>query len=229
MLQLYRRGSLAAWRGKPMALATTTLSSAVALTDNTIVVASATSITAGRIVLIDQEIMQVVQSYVSGTTVGVLRGRDGTVQAAHKATANVTHGLASDFATPPGGLDNSNTYGVVRATVVQSLSATATLTLPPAGTDLRLVLNGTGAITLTIPVPTKDMDGCMLTIVSNGVAAHLLTFTGGLSGAGSSYDVITINSSAPAAFQFIACNALWFALCGPAMGGTVTNIIGSIA
>lgn len=210
-----------------MALATTTLSSAVAITDNSIVVASATSVAAGRLVLIDQEVMQVVQSYTSGTTVGVLRGRDGSVTAAHKVTANVTHGLSSDFSNPAA--QTVVGYPLVRATQVISLSATATLTLPTDGTDLRVVLNGTSVIALTIPVPTKDLDGSKLTIVSNGAAAHTLTFTGGLSGAGGSYDVITVNATAPAAFEFIAANGLWMAICGPAMGGTVTNIIGSVA
>jgi hypothetical protein len=212
-----------------MALATTTLSSAVAATDVNIVVASATSIAVGRLLLVDQEVMQVAQSWTSGTTIPVLRGREGTVGAAHKATANVTHGLASDFSAPTPGLAESVTYPISRGTIIQSLSASATLTLPAGGSDLRLILNGTGAITLTVPVPTKDMDGCELSIVSNGVAQHLLTFTGGLSGAGSNYDVITINATAPAAFKFIACNGLWLAYCGPAMGGTVTNIIGSVA
>ena len=210
-----------------MALATTTLSSACAQGDVSIVVASATSVAAGRLILIDQEEMQVAQSYVSGTTVPVLRGRDGSAQVAHKATANVTHGLASDFASPAA--QTCVTYPTVRNTTVISLSATATLTLPTAGTDQRVILNGTGVIALTIPVPTKDMDGTKLTIVSNGAAAHTLTFTGGLSGGGSNYDVITVNATAPAAFEFIAANALWMAICGPAMGGTVTNIIGSVA
>lgn len=210
-----------------MALATTTLSSACALTDSFIVVASATSVVAGRIVIIDQESMKVVQSYVSGTTVGVIRGQDGTVQAAHKATANVTHGAATDFSNPSP--QTVTGYPLVKAKALISLSATATLALPAGGSDLTVILNGTSVIALTIPVPTKDMDGTELTIVANGVAAHTLTFTGGLSGAGGSYDVITINATAPAAFKFIACNALWFVFCGPAMGGTVTNIIGSIA
>lgn len=210
-----------------MALATTTLSSAVAVNDVSIVVASATSMAAGRLILVDQEVMQVIQSYVSGTTVGVLRGRDGSVTAAHKSGANVTHGLASDFANPSG--QTNVTYAMQRDTVLQSLSATATLVLPAGGTDLRVVLNGTSVIALTVPVPTKDLDGCKLTIVSNGAAAHTLTFTGGLSGAGTSYDVITVNATAPAAFEFIAANGLWMAICGPAMGGTVTNIIGSVA
>jgi hypothetical protein len=210
-----------------MALATTTLSSAVAVTDKSIVVASATSMAAGRFLLVDQEVMKVTQDYVSGTTVNVLRGVDGTVTAAHKSSANVTHGLASDFAVPTP--QTVITYPNQRAKQLISLSATATLTLPAAGSDLIVVLNGTSVIALTIPVPTKDMDGTELTIVSNGAAAHTLTFTGGLSGAGSNYDVITVNATAPAAFKFVACNALWFVFCGPAMGGTVTNIIGSVA
>lgn len=210
-----------------MAFATTTLSAAVAQTDTTIVVASATSVAVGRLILIDQELMQVAQSWVSGTTIPVLRGREASAQVAHKTTANVTHGLASDFALS--GAQTEAAYVTQRPTLVQSITATSTLTLPPSGCDLRLILNGTSVITLTIPVPTKDMDACELSIVSNGVAAHLLTFTGGLSGAGTSYDVITINATAPAAFKVIACNGLWLAYCGPAMGGTVTNIIGSVA
>lgn len=210
-----------------MALATTTLSSAVAQGDNAIVVASATSIAIGRVIIIDQENMQVSQAWVSGTTIPVLRGRDGTAQVAHKTTANVTHGLASDFALP--GAQAVTTYPTVRPTLIQSITATSTLTLPPSGCDLRVILNGTSVITLTVPVPTKDMDGCLLTITQNGAAAHATTFTGGLSGAGTSYDVLTTNATAPTSVQAIACNGLWNAICAPAMGGTVTNLIGSIA
>lgn len=210
-----------------MALVTTTLSTALALTDNVMVVASATSFAAGRIVTIDQEVLQVAQNYTSGTTIPILRGREGSVQAAHKVTANVNHGLASDFSTPQA--QTVVTYPVVRGTQLISITATSTLDLPKGGTDLRVILNGTSVIALTIPVPTKDMDGVELSIVGNGVAAHTLTFTGGLSGAGASYDVITVNATAPSAYKFIACNGLWLIYCGPALGGTVTNIIGSVA
>ena len=163
-----------------MALAETTLSSAVTVNADEIVVASATSIVAGRIILVDQEMMQVTQSYVSGTTIPVLRGRDGTANSAHVATAQVIHGDAADFGAPSAGTEVQ--YPTVRPTLVQSISATGTLTLPPVGCDLRVILNGTGAITLTIPVPSKAHDGTMLVIVSNGAAAHVPTFTGGLGG-----------------------------------------------
>jgi hypothetical protein len=154
-----------------MALATTTLSSAVAVDDTSIVVASATSFDAGRLI----------------------------------------------------------GYQASRATVVQSITATGTLSLPAAGTDLRVILNGTSVIALTIPVPTKDMDGTVLMIIGNGVAAHTLTFTGGLSGAGTSYDVITTNSAAPIALQAVAANGLWNSFVATPMSGTVTNITGGVA
>jgi hypothetical protein len=73
------------------------------------------------------------------------------------------------------------------------------------------------------------MDGCLLTIVGNGAAAHVLTFTGGFSGAGTSYDVITVNATAPIAVQAIACNAVWVALAAVPLAGTVTNITGTVS
>lgn len=211
-----------------MALATTTLASAVSATDNSIVVASATSFAPGRLAVVDQEVMQVAQSYVSGTTIPVLRGRDGTATVAHKITANVTHGLASDWAlTAP---QQVTGYPVVgRPVLVQSYTATGTLTLPPAGCDLRVILNGTTIITLTVPVPTKELDGCILTIVSNGVAAHVPTFTGGFGGAGAGYTALTFNATKPCAFQAIACNGTWQAMTQPAWTGTVTNLVAGIA
>lgn len=212
-----------------MALATTTLSSAVAIDDNSIVVASATSVSAGRLIRIDDEILKVGQAYSSGTTVPVLRGQDGSAVVAHNSGANVTHGLASDFSNDPNGAYGAQLVPSQRASRQISLTAAATLSLPSAGENLFVVLNGTTIIALTIPVPTKDLDTCELNIISNGAAAHTLTFTGGLSGASTSYDVITINASAPAAFKFVACNGLWMAYCQPPMGGTVTNLIGSIA
>ena len=210
-----------------MALATTTLSSAVAVDDTSVVVASATSFDAGRLVLVDQEVMQVAQNYTSGTTVDVLRGVNGSATKTHVVTSNVTHGDATDFSTAAS--QEIIGYQASRATVISCITATGTVTLPKAGTDARVILNGTSVIALTIPVPTKDMDGTLLTIVGNGAAAHTLTFTGGLSGAGTSYDVVTTNSTAPIALTAIACNGLWNSFVATPMAGTVTNITGTVA
>lgn len=212
-----------------MALVRTTLSSACAVGDKQIVVASATGFAVGYVVLIDQEQMEVTKGYDgSSTTIPVLRGKGGSKTSAHVATAGVVAGVATDWSDP--GIQAAVNFPVAgRPVELRSITATGTLTPPTAGTDLRVVLNGTSVIALTIAAPTKDLDGCKLTIVSNGAAAHTLTFTGGLSGAGNSYDVITVNATAPAAFEFIAANSLWMMLCQAPMGGTVTNIIGSIA
>lgn len=211
-----------------MALATTTLSVACAASDNVIQVASATSVAAGRLIRIDGEWMQVGQGYVAASTsVPVLRGRDGSAQVAHVITANVVHGFASDFSAPPAG--ESVTVPPGRATKLVSITATSSLSLPKSGENLLVVLNGTSVITLTVPVPTKDMDGVRLTIVANGAAAHVLTFTGGLGGAGSSYDVETMNGTGPVAFEAIACNALWVPIVAIPSAGTVTNVTATIS
>jgi hypothetical protein len=210
-----------------MAFVKTTLAAAVALTDKSIVVASATTVAAGRIFRIDQEEMVVTKDYVSGTTVPVLRAQNGTEQVAHVITSNAIHGLASDFDSP--GAQTSVAYPTQRPTLITSVTATGTLVHAPAGCDHRVILNGTSVITLTIPVPTMDMDGAMLVIISNGAAAHVPTFTGGLGGAGASYDAITNNATGKMALVVFAANETWQIPQAPALTGTVTNITGGIA
>lgn len=211
-----------------MALTTTTLSSAVAVGDKSIKVASGTGFAAGSLIWIDQEFMVVTKDYVvAATTVPVLRGHQGTATAAHVITSNVTVGLASDFSNPVAQTLVTNPY--LRPVLIQSITATpSTLTLPPSGCDLRVLLNGTAAITLTVPVPTKDMDGCKLEIISNGAAAHVPTFTGGVGGAGSSYDAFTFNATGTLAIEAIACNGLWCMKAATPIAGTVTNITATV-
>lgn len=211
-----------------MAFAKTTLSSACSATDTQIVVGSATSMAAGRYVQINQEFMQVASSYVSGTTVPVLRGRMGSKTAAHVAKAQVVHGLTSDFTDPAFG-GPSALQQTQRATIVEAVGATSTLVLSPAGTDHRVILRGTSVITLTIPVPTKDKDGDMLILCSDGAAAHVPTFTGGVGGAGSSYDAFTFNATGALMLIVMAANETWQMVAAPALTGTVTNITAGVA
>ncbi len=213
-----------------MALATTTLSTALTVDANSIVVASATSMAAGRIVLIDQEVLQVVSSYTSGTTVPVLRGQQGSKTSAHPLTAAVTHGLASDFAVPGPGA--SVTYQVSgRPVQVSSVTTTSTsLALPPAGTDMRVIINLATAIALTVPVPTKDMDGTQLVIIGSAIGVqHAITFTGGLNGASTGYTVWTAAATGSTCLVAYACNGMWMVPSAPAWTGTVTKLIGAIA
>lgn len=84
-----------------MAYTATTVSAAVAVNDTSIVVASATNFAAGNRLLIDQEEMQVAKNYTTGTTIPVLRGRNGTATAAHASGAGIVNGIgAADFVSP---------------------------------------------------------------------------------------------------------------------------------
>jgi hypothetical protein len=211
-----------------MALAETTLSTAVTIGAKEIVVAAATSISAGRLLQVDGEMMQVSKAYVpASTTVPVLRGVLGSTQAAHVASARVSHGDASDFSAPTGSLAPFAPAGRVRKVI--SYSAAATITPPKPGEDLTIVLNGTSVVALTIAVPTKDLDGCEILFLANGAAAHTLTFTGGLSGAGTGYTVITMNGTKPSGIRVVACNEVWIAPVAPAVSGTATNLLSGVS
>lgn len=209
-----------------MALATTTLSSAATASAKEIVVASATSVAAGRLVLVDQEMMQVVQSYVSGTTVGVLRGRGGTAAVAHVASANVVHGASTDFSDP--GAQTVVSYPAAGwSKKVISYSAAGAIALPKPHEDTVVVINGTDALAMTLAVPTDDLDGCELFVIANGKAAHTVTAAGGFGLASTSYDVATSNANGQCGLHCIAANGAWVIL--SSMTGTLTNFVPAIA
>lgn len=212
-----------------MALTTTTLVGGITASQQDCIVASATGIVAGDYMLIDQEFVRVGKSYVSGTTIPLSgRGVNGTVASAHATSANVTHGTGADFANAAP--QASVSYPIAgKAKTLTSYSASGAIALPTPGSDAIAVLNGTSVLAMTIADPTKDMDGCELTVIGNGTAAHTLTFASGLSGEGGSYDVITFNASGPVAMKFIACNGFWYAFASVAITGTVTNITAALA
>jgi len=213
-----------------MALTRTTLSTAYAVGDNQIVVASATGFAADRLVRIDQEWFIVQKNYSSGTTIPVRGGQLGSKGGAHVVTAGVVVGTSyEDFDTPGAGV-KANSPIAGRGLVITSITAdNSTVSHPAAGNDQVVILNGTSVINLTVPVPTTDMDGDRLLIVGNGTAAHVVTFTGGFGGEGSSYDVLTFNASGPVAMKFVALNAVWLAYTQPAWTGTVTNLVAALA
>jgi hypothetical protein len=191
-----------------MALNTTTLSSAVGLTDTTIVVASATGAAPGVLALVDGEVMTIGQAYSTGTTLPVLRGRNGSATSTHASGANVNLQLASDPAGQAAGTATQwPTVG--RARPVVSYGASGAVALPLPGSDLVAVLNGTSGLTMTLASPTKDMDGCVLYLVANGKAAHTVTITAGLGGGGGTSDVGTFSASYAGGCQLMALNGAW--------------------
>lgn len=212
-----------------MALTTTTLSGAATALDNTLSLTSATSLVAGMLWKIDDEEGQVTQTYASGTVIPVLRGKNGSAQVAHPSGANFVFGTAADFASPNSTVITAYALSGRRRKIL-SYSASGAIDLPLAGEDIVAILNGTSVLAMTVAAPTKDQDGSLLYVAANGVAAHTVTFTGGLSGASTNYDVITINATAPVTLgPFMAVNGLWQACVAVPMAGTVTNITATVA
>lgn len=210
-----------------MAIATTTNSSAIAATDQSIVVASATGFAANMRVLVGGEVMMVRKTYVSGTTIPVLRAQEGSKRQAHAVTSNVTFGVASDFAVPvEQGFINESAV-VNRGRQVKEYGASGAITLPTAGNDMLAIINGTSALSMTLANPTKDMDGCMLYIVGNGKSTSTVTYTAGFGNAGGSYDVATFPAGGQVAIQAVACNAIWILL--SPMTGTLTSAVPALA
>jgi len=191
-----------------MAKTSTTLSSAVTVNDTSIVVASATGLGVGNIIVVDQEVMQVTKGWSSGTTVPVLRGRDGTATAAHPTGAMVTIMLPADLPTP---LSPQTVvqYHTQKPNVRTSYSASGAITLPNPGSDATAVLNGTAALAMTVAAPTADMNGCRLTIVGNGKAAHTVTVATGLGAVGATADVLTFAAGQQMAIDLVAAGIAW--------------------
>lgn len=193
-----------------MALTLTTLSGAVAIDQNTISVASGTGAASGTLVLVDQEVMEITDGYVSGTSVPVLRGREGTATQAHASGAQVKFFLASDNAgMPPQQAAPFPITAPARTRI--SYTAAGAITLPLPGNDADAVLNGTTILAMTLAQPTTDMDGCRITIMGNGKAAHTVTLpaASGLGNVGGAADVITFKADQSQAFTLVACGGFW--------------------
>lgn len=207
-----------------MAINTTTLTSAIGLTDQVINVSSATGFAAGDFVKVDEEFMQVQQVYTSGTAIPVLRAKNGTAQVTHQTSANVVVGLGSDFTGPSATTVVS--YGLsARRRKVISYSASGALDLPLAGEDIVWILNGTSTLSMTLAVPGTDLDGAVGTMIGNGKSASAVAVSGttGIGGGGSGYENITFQNGAQVAVQFMACNGVWV-LIGSPVTGTTTKI-----
>lgn len=206
-----------------MALVSTTLASAYTAGDKQIVVASASGFAAGYTVRIDQEIFLVAGNYSSGTTVPVICGQAGSVNAAHASGATVVAGTAADWSTPAP--QTPVQYPIAgRARTLTSYSADGAIALPTPGADAVAVLNGTVALAMTLAVPTKDMDGCRLDIVGNGKAAHTVAPAAAFNDAGSNFDTLaTFAAGGRQVLALIAINEKW-CIYPSVAGGTLTNV-----
>lgn len=204
-----------------MALTTTTLAAALAVNATSATVASATGLVAGMYGLVEDELVRIQQGYTSGVTIPLLRGQDGTPTGLHPTSANITFFLASDEA---GAFPQTVTqFASIKARGFDSYSAAGAIAFPQPGADSVAMINGTGALAMTLAVPTKDLDGSILYIVGNGKAAHTVTAAGGLGAGGANLDLLTFAAGAQNCIAVIAANGVWVPL-PSVLAGTLTNI-----
>jgi hypothetical protein len=205
-----------------MALWETTLAAACAIDAKQLVLTSGSSVAIGDFVRVDGEEFKVTKGYVaSATIVPVLRGQAGSLATAHGILARVVGGTAADWA------QSASPQTVVpypiagRARVVKSYGAAGAIDLPPAGNDGLALLNGTVALAMTLVVPTKDLDGSILTIAGVGSAAHTVTIAGGAGGG--ALTVATFDASGRCNFSLMAMDEIWVPWPSP-LSGTLTSI-----
>jgi hypothetical protein len=216
-----------------MAVTTTTLAAAMAITDIQISVTAASGFAANQFVLIDQEWLKIVSSYNgTATIIPVLRGQNGSVVAAHAITANVvtdaiSQVASSDWANAAASVTTSYPLSG-KARVITSYTADGAITLPQAGTDQIAILNGTTQWDMTLANPTKDMDGTFLWVVSNGKAAHTVTYTAGLGNASTGYTVATFTTGSQQSLALMAINGIWMQQQSQ-FSGTLTAILIALA
>lgn len=211
-----------------MAITATTLATAVTLTDTVINVASATGITAPNFtsgvgitwLLIDQEFMVVVG--VTGTFVSVLRGQNGTAQAAHVVNGQVQIGLPTDYAAfgefLQASLTGKQTEGAVNwpATFLSG-SADAI----PAGVAGFYVVKTAGVNAMTLAAPTVAQEGNIIDIWSDTTNAHTLTATALLANGTALKTTATFPAFRGAGLKLRACNLVYHVMSNGASAGVV--------
>jgi len=210
-----------------MALNTTTLNGAIGANDTTLRVTSGTGFGRNKYVRVGDEFMLQTADAdaASPTIIPVQRGVNGTVAQAHVNSENVVAGTGDEFAGSA--VTTAANYPLSgRQRRVLQYVASGAITLPSPGTDMVAVLIGTSALTMTVAAPTKDMDGCMLTIFGNAKSASTIQFDGtvGLGNAGSGYDIITLQTGGNVGVQVMAINGFWNIPSAPAITGTTTAI-----
>lgn len=215
-----------------MAFTTTTLNGAITRDDQAAVLTSISGLVVGDWARIDQEIVRIVSIGASASVpVGLRRGLAGTAAAAHVSGANFVAGKGAradgttDWGQAGEGAASVAGLPTVRTRQIASYGAAGAIAVPDPGIDGVAIINGTGALAMTLAQPSKAKDGDFMLVVANGKAAHTVTVTGGLGDGGTSFDVGTFSASLQMSALLVACNGFWVSI-GPtsatAMAGSPT-------
>lgn len=211
-----------------MAITQTTLSTAVATTDQIISVASATGITAPNLqagtgitwLKVDQEVMFVL--FVTSTFITVLRGQMGTPVQSHLINTVVNIGLPGDFSQP-------NALFSLASFVTANIGA---LVLPPTklggSADAipstvpgNYVVTTAGVNAMTLAAPTLANDGIVINVFSDTTNAHTITATSLFANGTALKTTATFPAQRGAGVILKASNLVWHVLSNGASAGVV--------
>lgn len=218
-------------------LNSTTLSAAVtSATAQTFPLTSITSVTAGDIMLVDREFVQV-QS-VGATSVVVTRGREGSSALPHASGVVVWNGPRVRFyMNDPVGVCTATNEAYLPHIVIPTASIYQCQTsewvrwrdrgwrdFEPGRSDGGATYTALGAITIqpgisfingttlamTLANPTTEQNGMVMYIIATNASAHTVTYTAGFGGGTTSRDVATFGGAVNDELVIVAFNGVWW-------------------
>jgi hypothetical protein len=199
-----------------MAITATTLSAAAGISDLVVVVASATGITAPNFTAgTGITLLQINQEYflvtgVSGTTVSVQRGYNGSPAQAHTSGDAVYIGTTSDFPYASEVLSTSTTTkqteGIVTWNAINLVGLTDAI---PATGGFYVVKTSTAPDVMTLAAPAVSSEGVLLSIISDTTCAHTITATSLLAAGTALKTTATFAAFRGAGLVLRACNGVW--------------------
>ena len=191
-----------------MSLTSTTLNGAITASATQIRLTSGTGVTVGMLAQIDNEMLLVTNIDLS-PTFSVVRGKIGTLAAAHNTLTPVVFGIPSDFqqSVVPGSLAALPTLPVV------AYGAAGAITVPIVDTYVSLKSGASSAMTLNDPAADNNAlviiqaaDAKAYT-VDNGSTNN--TSGSGFNGGGTASDVGTFGGAIGDSFIIRANNGKW--------------------
>lgn len=213
----------------------TTLSAAVGVNDQSVLLASITGVVLGVSIMIDGEEMKVIGPVptVATVPVPVLRGQEGTFNQAHPVSAQAKV-MTRPSATSAGDYSNTGApgslgLGIPAAPVWErkSYSVAGAITLPSIGNHMIAELNGVAALAMTIANPSIGQDGSRLIVLANGKAAHTVTYAAGFGNVGATADVVTMAAAQAQGLEYVASGGFWvFSGINTAVAGAGATIDG---
>lgn len=190
-----------------MAISTTTLGAAVAASDLTIRVASASGATKGNLININGEYMIQTQD-ADGLVLAVgKRGQEGTYNQAHASGSVVQMGLPSDFPPAPPGAATVTPYAPTWN--IASNNAAGAITVPTVKQNIFVKLKSGAASAMTIADPGSGVEGVEMIIQAEDAQAYTLTNSTGFNGGGGGADVATFGGAVGDNIHIKAVSATW--------------------